>query len=69
MSETEREAMKVIRRQAKSDYFAARRTITCAWCGGLHEYKAGANARTYCSRSLRGLCAPRWRDPAGSKCG
>lgn len=51
MSEAEREAMKMLRRQLKSDYFAARRTITCRWCGGLHEYKAGANARTYCSRT------------------
>jgi hypothetical protein len=60
MSEAERGAMQMLRRQAKSDHFAARRTITCAWCNGLHEYKAGANARTYCSRS----CAAKARHAA-----
>lgn len=60
MSEAEREVMKAIRRQAKSDHFAAGRTITCPSCGGLHEYKAGANARTYCSRS----CAAKARHAA-----
>jgi hypothetical protein len=60
MSESAREAMKMLRRQAKSDHFAARRTITCPVCSGLHEYKPGANARSFCSRS----CAAKARHAA-----
>jgi len=50
MGEAQHAAMKMLRRLAKSDYFAARRTITCEWCGTPHQYRAGANPRTFCSR-------------------
>src|SRR5262249_32667177 len=60
MTAGEREAAKKLRQQARKEAFAADRTFTCAWCGGVSTWKPMANPRTYCSRS----CAAHGRHAA-----
>lgn len=64
MTTAERDAAKLIRRQLRKDHFASLRTITCAWCGGMHTPPPMSNPRTFCSRSC--AAKARWEDRRAS---
>jgi hypothetical protein len=51
MNQGERDIARKLRQHARKEAFAAGRTFTCAWCGGISTWKPGANPRTYCSQS------------------